>query len=166
METTGAKPFEKIYYAYTCEGLPYMSRLPIRVYNTYSLNPSRGKQERDKATNKTAVFFLGEYKCTDPEIASYLDVYHDGGEYTINGRKETKSPNPFFAFRISSEYIPPAGTKTVEKVVQKFVIPEFILVDMDLKQLKESADKLGIKYSEFITKEGLVDLFRKNGNVA
>jgi hypothetical protein len=158
--------FKKAYYVYNTDNVPLVGKIPVRIRGTRSLNPASGKQEYDRGLAVTAVFKAGDYQCTDPDIASYLDVYHTGGEYTWRGQKLRKDPEPHASFKITSELLVPDGVKTIERTVTKTAIPEFIAAGLGVDQLRQACESFGVAFTDLMSKQNLLDALKKNGNVA
>jgi hypothetical protein len=158
--------FKKVYYIYNTDNTQLVGKIPVRIKGVRALNPASGKQEYDRGQAVTAVFKAGDYTCTDPDIASFLDVYHQGGEFTWRNQKVRKEPEPHASFKITSELLVPDGVKTVERTVTKTAIPEFIASSLGVDQLRQACESFGVPFTDITSKQDLLNALKKNGNVA
>jgi hypothetical protein len=158
--------FKQVYYIYNTDNKPLVGKIAIRVAGFRGLNPANGKQEYDRARSITALFNLGEYLCVDPDIASYLDVYHAGGKFMWRGQEQYKQPETYASFKITKELLVPEGVRTVEKTVTKTAIPEFIATGLSVEQLRQACESFGIVVTDLMSKPDLLAELKKNGNVA
>lgn len=157
---------QKVFYIYNTDWKLLTGDIKVRVHGERSLNPATGKQEFDRGRAVTVKFSGGQYICEDPDIASYLSVYMDGGEYDWRGSKKRKEPNTFAQFYITDEFKLPEGAQVVKETVTKTAIPEFIIGTFNVDQLRKTCEEFKVPFTDIMGKQDLLDALKKAGHVS